>query len=148
MEKDDKKDKLNNLLGTFNITDTVTFPTRIGNNTATLIDNIFIDSSYCYIVEPCSNGLSDHEGLILTLDTPPLLFNNNKFIQTRVFNEKTIQEFQLQLSYEIWGKVFDSDSVNDSFNNFLNTYLQYYNANFTKHIRKRKQNFKIGSQQE
>jgi len=50
MEKDDK-DKLNNLLGTFNETDTVTFPTHIGKNTATLIDNIFIDSSqlllYC-----------------------------------------------------------------------------------------------------
>ena len=72
---------------------------------------------------------------------PPLLFNDNKFIQTRVINEKTIQEFQLQLSYEIWGKFFDSDSVNDSFNNFLNTYLQYYNTNFTKHIRKKKTKF-------
>ena len=54
------------------MTDSVTFPTRIGKNTATLTDNIFIDSSCCYTVEPCSNGLSDHEGLILTFDTPPL----------------------------------------------------------------------------
>jgi len=62
-------------------------------------------------------------------------------IQTRVVNDKTIQDFQLQLSYKIWENVFDSNCVNDSFNNFLNTYLQCYNANIRKQTMKKKIKF-------
>ena len=76
LEPDDKKDQLNNLLGTFNLTATVTFPTRICRDAATLIDNIFVDSSNSYTIEPCPNGLSDHEGLVLTLETFSLLYND------------------------------------------------------------------------
>jgi hypothetical protein len=62
---------------------------------------------------------SDDEGLILTLETFPLLYNDNKYIQTRVFNDKAIQDFKLQLNYENWGNVFGNICVNDGFNKFL-----------------------------
>jgi hypothetical protein len=123
------------------MTATITFPTRICRDTATLIDNIFVNGSSCYTIEPCSNGLSDHEGLILTLETFSLLYNDNKYIQTRVFHDKAIQDFQLQLRYEFWENVFGNNCVNDSFNNFLNTYLRCYYTNFTKQTAKKKRKF-------
>jgi hypothetical protein len=43
LETSNKKKQLDNLLGTYNLTSTVYFPTRIANNCVTLIDNIFID---------------------------------------------------------------------------------------------------------
>ena len=39
-----KKKQLDYLLGTYNLISTVYFPTRTANNSATLIDNIFIDN--------------------------------------------------------------------------------------------------------
>ena len=36
---------------------TVTFPTWIGNNSVSCIDNFFIDNRNCYTVNSCSNGL-------------------------------------------------------------------------------------------
>jgi len=41
----DRKIRLDALLITYNLTSTVNFPTRIQNNSATAIDNIFIDTS-------------------------------------------------------------------------------------------------------
>jgi exonuclease III len=67
LEPSNKKNQLDNLLGTYNLIDTVSFPTRIVNNTATLIDNIFIDNRRSYTTKPCLNGLSDHDSQILTL---------------------------------------------------------------------------------
>jgi len=37
-----KKKQLDNLLATYNLTGTVYFPTRIANNSITLLDNIFV----------------------------------------------------------------------------------------------------------
>ena len=67
-----KKSQPDNLLGTYNLTDTVSFPTRITNNSATLIDNIFMDNRRSYTIRSCPNGLSDHDGQILTLLNLPI----------------------------------------------------------------------------
>jgi len=61
LEPRNKKDQLDSLLGTYNLTDTVSFPTRIANNSATLIDNIFIDKRRNYTSKRCSKCLSDHD---------------------------------------------------------------------------------------
>ena len=47
---------------TFNLTQVVTFPTRICNNKGTLIDNIFLDKAKLnnITVNALDNGLSDH----------------------------------------------------------------------------------------
>ena len=122
LEPNDKKDKPNNLLNTYNLIDIVTFPTRIGNNSATLIDNIFIDNRSNYTITPCTNGLSDHEGLVLTLIMDNVNLKNNRmnYIHARIYNNNAIAEFQLQLSYEYWDDVFGKNCVNEIFNNFLN----------------------------
>jgi hypothetical protein len=116
----------------------VTFPTRIGKNSITLIDNIFINNSSCYTIKPCSNGLSNHEGLILILDNIHIPTDSTKYIQTRIYNNKAIQDFQMQLSHEYWDNVFGNTCVNETFNNFLSTYLRCYYVNFTKITKKKK----------
>ena len=61
--------KLLNLMNTYNLTQVVDFPTRISNNTETLIDTIFVDISIYDEIEikPFINGLSDHDAQIICL---------------------------------------------------------------------------------
>jgi len=62
------KSQLGALLKTYNLTSVVNFPTRTQKNSATAIDNIFIDISemgnysICLII----NGLSDHDAQSIT----------------------------------------------------------------------------------
>ena len=56
-----KKKLLDYLLDTYNLISTVYFPTRTAYNSATLIDNFFIDNRRHYTIKPCINGLSDHD---------------------------------------------------------------------------------------
>ena len=74
----DRKSRLDALLKTYNLTSVVNFPTRIQKNSATAIDNIFIDTSKMgnYSISPIINGLSDHDAQLITLHSynsrPPL----------------------------------------------------------------------------
>ena len=57
-----EKQNLEIIMTTFNLTQVVTFPTRICNNEGTLIDNIFLDKAKLnnITVNALDNGLSDH----------------------------------------------------------------------------------------
>jgi endonuclease/exonuclease/phosphatase family metal-dependent hydrolase len=61
----DNKDKsqLNVVLHSYNLSSTVTFPTRIGLHSHTAIDNVFTDTPSIgkYYLYPLTNGLSDHD---------------------------------------------------------------------------------------
>jgi hypothetical protein len=69
-----RKGQLNDLLSTFKLRSIITFSTRMGPNTSTIIDNIFInDQQYNgYEVFTVSNGLSDHEAQLLMIKLPSL----------------------------------------------------------------------------
>jgi hypothetical protein len=114
-------------------------PTRIVSNSVTLVANIFIDNR-SYIIKSCSNGLSDHDGQILTLFNLPKSCNSIKYIHTRRSDNNTLADFQLQLSYEQWDNVFGNKNVNETFNNFLNTYLRC--SSFPKKVTKTQHNYK------
>jgi hypothetical protein len=64
-----RKNELNDLLNSFNLSSIISFPTRITKNSRTAIDNIFIDIIKVdnFITSPFSNGLSDHDGQILEI---------------------------------------------------------------------------------
>jgi hypothetical protein len=131
-EPSNKKDQLDNLLGPYNLTDTVSFPTRIANNSATLIDNIVTDNRRNYTIQSWPNGLTDHAGQSLTLLNSPIPPKSITHIHTIKFDNNTVTDFQIQLSYEQWDKVFGNNNVNEIFNNFLNTYLRCYYSSFNK----------------
>ena len=108
------------------------FPRRTANNSATLIDNIFVDNRRHYTIKPHINGLSDHDAQMITLNSFSLPSSNNEPTYVRNINKNTIAEFQLQLSWEQWDNIFGNNNVNDMFNNFLNTYLRCYYSSFLK----------------
>jgi len=142
LESNNKNNQLDNLVDTYNLIDTVFFPTRIVSNSVTLTDNIFIDNRRSYTVKLRSNGLLDHDGQILTLFNLPMSCNSIKYIYTRRTDDNTIADFQLQLSYEQWDNVFGNNNVNEIFNNFFNTYLRCYYPSFPKKVTKTQHNYK------
>jgi hypothetical protein len=85
-----------------------------------------------YTIKSCPNGLSDHDGQILTLLNLPIPPKSIKHIHTIKSDNNTVTDFQIQLSYEQWENVFGSNNVNEIFNNFLNTYLRCYYSSFNK----------------
>jgi hypothetical protein len=62
-----RRQQLDGLLAMDNLKITVNFPMRIVNGSSTVIDNIFIDLSRNFSVNPLINGLSDHNTELLTL---------------------------------------------------------------------------------
>ena len=118
-------------MASFNLFSTVTFQTRIGANSSTLIDNIYIDiNSHNFTVYPIINGLSGHDAQIIELGN--LFYNNpkNHYTFTRRTDSNSILTFIDLLSYENLEEVFLEENVNIIFNNFLNTYLRIFNASF------------------
>jgi hypothetical protein len=71
-ENNSKKIKMEDILTLYNLKSIVTFPTRVGPTSATIIDNIFIDEQQFndYVVFPIANGLSDHEAQVLMVQCP------------------------------------------------------------------------------
>jgi thymidine kinase len=108
MENCLKKVKLEDILTPYNLSSIITFPARIGPNTSTIIDNIFIDELQFtdYEIFSVSNELSDHEAqlLIVHLQTP--IIKNNNTYYTRSVNDYNIADFRMKLSYENSESVF------------------------------------------
>jgi exonuclease III len=118
---------LESLLASYNLFSTVKFPTRILNNSSTLIDNIYINMNrYDFLVSPLINGLSDHDAQILNLTLPTSTTPKRIFSSSRRIDSDSIFKFQDLLSYENWEDVFMDNYVNRLFNNFLNTYFKIF----------------------
>ena len=67
LDDNSRKHTLDSLLASFGLVSTVKFPTRISYQPCTLIDNIFINIyNHDFSVHPLINGLSDHDGQIIT----------------------------------------------------------------------------------
>jgi hypothetical protein len=132
MKTNNQRTQLENMLNTYNLMDTVVFPTRITNNSTTLIDNIFIDNRRSYVIKPCINGLSDHDAQLIILNNISVPNKTPKSTYTRNINNTTIMEFQYLLSLESWENIFSNNNVNIIFNNFHNTYLRCFHACFSK----------------
>ena len=96
-----------------------------------MIDNIFIDLSRNFTINPLINGLSDHDAQLLKLeDIAPIHEFTSYYV--RNINSSTIYEFQCKLSMVSWEDIFEGSDTNVIFKNFLNIYLKIFNACFTK----------------
>jgi len=113
LESSSKAPLLESLFYSFCLESTVDFPTRIKHTTQTLIDNIFLaKKNLNTITHPLINGISDHDGQIVTLldiTGPP---RKSPLIYIREINDYSIQRFTELLSYETWDTVFLNDNTN------------------------------------
>lgn len=96
--ENNKKTLLDSLLASYNLTSTVYFPTRIQSNSATAIDNIFINTSKLddYVILPIVNGLSDHDAQLITINYIHLEVSNNTPRFIRKFNKQGIFDFKVK----------------------------------------------------
>jgi hypothetical protein len=122
------------MLNSYNLKDTVYFPKRITNNSATLIDNIFVDGRLVYSIQPCINGLSDHDAQFIIFRSISVPINTLESIVVRNINKNNIDAFQRLLSREQWDNIFQNDNVIDACNDFHNTYLRCFHACFPKKV--------------
>jgi hypothetical protein len=83
------------MLLTYNLTSTVNFPTRCQKNSATAIDNIFIDTSRIdnYSICPLINGLSNHSTRSVTLNAVSLKPPTIRIMEIRKFDKNSINDF-------------------------------------------------------
>jgi hypothetical protein len=129
-----KKDKLEEILSSFNLKSIISFPTRIGycSTTTRIIDNIFINELLFtdYEVISISNGLSDHEAQLLSIPLPTSGIKQKDVSLRRKINEINMIDFKIKLSYEEWDSVFNNKDFNTSFKQFLNILLRYFYASF------------------
>jgi hypothetical protein len=122
---------LQSLLASYNLFNTVEFPTRIGNNSSSLIDNIYIDiSTFTFSVYPLISGLSDHDGQIIYLSNIYYPNCKQQVSYIRKFDNSSIRKFTVLLCYESWDDVFQGNDVNEIYNNFHNTYLRIFHTSF------------------
>jgi exonuclease III len=123
------KKQLETLLSYYNLSIIVNFPARVQNSSVTAIDNIFIDVSIHdnYSVFSLCNGLSDHEAQLIVLsdvkvNAKAVSFKN----RTRRIDQTAVQDFQYQLSYEVWDTVFSANDINIMLVLFSILFLDYF----------------------
>ena len=104
---------------------TITKPTRITRNTATLIDNIIVGRSYQtdYTSNIVIDDISDHFPLIIKTAKPILYKKRAKEITTRGLNTMKCKEInQIMQSYD-WQTLLEDKDTDEAFN-FFHTTLQ------------------------
>jgi len=96
----EKKNQLDNLLLSYNLTSIINFQTKVQNTYATAIDNIFIDISQFenYNTTPILNGLTDHYDQLLMISTDFSHKPLQKSKTVRKINKHTISDYINKLS--------------------------------------------------
>ena len=127
-----RRSQLDAVLHSYNLAGILKFPSRFGLNSHTAIDKVFIDTSTNrkYDLYPRINGLSDHDAQLLILNKGQKRKKECHTYTIRKINKYTIADFQMKLSHETWGLVFDGNDVNKIFNYFLNIFLRIYYSRF------------------
>jgi len=75
-----RKKLLDAVLNSYNLSDRVYFLTRVQNNSATAVANVFIDTCEFenYIISTQPNGLSDHNAHLVRMNDINLKIQNGK----------------------------------------------------------------------
>ena len=76
--------------------------------------------------------MSDHDGQIIKLKNINIQKQPRETKIIRNVNKRSMEDFKIKLSYEIWENIFGGNDVNDIFNNFHNTFLRIFYSSFPK----------------
>jgi hypothetical protein len=125
-----RKQNLNLVLLSYNLSSIVNFPTRVPNNYSSMIGNICIDKSKLknYKEEHVINGLYHYEAQLIVINVTGLQSHSQQYQTVRKIDKCMMADFVTKLSYET---VFDSNGTDSEFNSFLNTYFRIFYLNFS-----------------
>lgn len=110
---------LNDLINSYCIYSVFDEPTRTINNSSSAIDYILTSFNDIIIYKNILNtGLSDHSGqkIIIDVNTPEIT-NTYRF---RSFSKNNILKFKESLNMEMWGNVYNSETVENKYTAFHN----------------------------
>ena len=133
-----KKRQLEAVILTYNLSDTIYFPTRSQGYSNTAIDNIFIDTFKFihFTASPLHNGISDHDAQVLKINYVNIQLQNHRIYTTRNINNYSTEKFKFRLSYESWDSIFSCNGNTDTdilFTLFHNNYLRIFYTGFPSH---------------
>ena len=113
-------------------------PTRVTDNSATLIDHVYVNdvenTLSCNII---TTDISDHLGTLTTIALDGNLgpkiamrVNHDKKANSkyRIFNESNNQKFRELIDSESWDKISDETNVNVQYEMFTEIYVKHYNT--------------------
>ena len=114
-------------------------PTRITNQTATLIDNIYCNdiTNIDHVNGILVTDISDHYP-IFNMHMQQNEHVKSTFIETRCFKEKNIALFNDKLHKYNWGEILNNQNPENAFTQFYNFFKTSYDSSFP--IKK----FKVG----
>jgi hypothetical protein len=119
LQENVKLNELKNLLNDYNLVNAVDHPTRITNNTKSMIDVIIINNSnYTKPSIVMNLGFSDHYAQILSICTKCSMNTPLKVMKT-TFDEGSVKELHYNnLNKESWKEVLLEPDVNGKFDVF------------------------------
>ena len=126
--KTENKDTKNlvDLVRSYNLEATINKPTRIFNNSATLIDNIFINTNE-YESGVVYSSLSDHLGQEISVTIP----KQNRFLlekqEKRNFTDKKISLIEEKLKHVQWENIQKTNNINEAYSLFCGKILDGIN---------------------
>ena len=121
-----------NILTSFNFSQKIFDPTRIANNSKTLLDNIFINFENIYSGEIITTALSDHEGQLINICLNDNSDQSNQSLPyaKRIFSIKKIQQFKEELQNFNWTEILYVEDPNICYNLFVNKIINLMNIIF------------------
>jgi len=104
-------------------------PTRITDNSATLIDNIFLNCPINFVSGVLTCDISDHFPIFIIRKnfSSPIVNSSPQVKQYRVINEVSLNNLYNSLASYNWQHIINEENVNDQVNALHNVILNEYN---------------------
>ena len=126
-----------NIMSSYSFYPSITKPTRITTNSATLIDNIFTNSKSHQTSGIIIADVSDHLPIFITTDLKVYRNINDKIgIEVRNFKDDNIERLKSELMKVEWEHVCAGDDVNQIYGNFVCKLNNLYDKCCPKRVKK------------
>ena len=110
-------------------------PTRITDNSTTLIDNIFTNELRFNLTSGIMyNDISDHLPIFALCEYNISRYNVKEFQFIRKMNEDTMASFSNEPILQTWENVLKTDDVNQAYDSFLHIFMILYYSLFMPYI--------------
>ena len=109
VQSDDNIAHFYDIINTLSLIPTITKPTKLTDNSQTLIDNIFISKPFNYVSGILTFDISDHFPIFVIFKDYFIQSTTNQTIEYRLINETSMQKMHHNLSIAKFHEILDSD---------------------------------------
>nr|CAI5848777.1 unnamed protein product [Callosobruchus analis] len=122
-----------NELFTFGLTPRVNWPTRVTQQTVTVIDHIFSNCSDDAVACVLDNDISDHRTILFDCGFKIATNSSQHNLPKRSFNTNSTNTFHDDISNEAWSDLYKASDINSAYNIFYRTFCYYFEKHFPKY---------------